>query len=57
MNKKDIVFLEMPHDDKDTWIEGDNDVEMGSDVQPKTKPENKLLSIQVRSLDHLELPR
>ena len=30
------------------WIEGENDVEMTSDVQLKTKPEIKLLSIQVR---------
>jgi hypothetical protein len=45
----------MPNDDKDLWIGGDNDEEVRSDVQPKTKPKIKLLAIQVRSLDHLEL--
>ncbi|CAB4002203.1 general transcription factor 3C polypeptide 3-like [Paramuricea clavata] len=49
------VLEEMPNDDKDLWIGGDNDEEVRSDVQPKTKPKIKLLAIQVRSLDHLEL--
>jgi hypothetical protein len=46
-----LLSLEMPSDDKDSWTGGENNVEMSSDVQLKTKPEIKLLSVQVCPLD------